>query len=122
MMKTPYTLDNTQVKDFIAQEYPDVYDKDSFLHLVSPDIEDRLYGATRQGDWNVKTSSYKIFMLLGLLDNINVESVSKLMNARQESLYGKRYSVRSLQRWVAVLACASSAIGHYLHNNNAKLS
>jgi hypothetical protein len=115
-MKTPFNLCNTAVRAYIAEHHPDVYDYDSFTHLVPANIKDRLYGATKQGDWNVKTSDYRVFMLLAQLDNINNESVGKLMNPKQEALYGQPLNVRSLQRWCAVLACASGAIAHYLHD------
>jgi hypothetical protein len=111
-MKTPYNLDNTEVKTFLTDHYPDVYDKDSFQHSVPSNLEDILYGATRQGNWNIKTSSYKVFMMLAQLSSISVITVGNLINNKQTALYGKPYSLRALQGWCAVLSCASGGIKH----------
>jgi hypothetical protein len=119
-MKTPYSTDNNKVKQFITATYPDVYDKDSFTQLVDSRIDDILYGAARQGDWNIKTSPYKLFMMLAQLETISVENIGKLMNPKQEALYGKPYSKRTLQGWVAILSCGSGGLAHAIHTGNIK--
>jgi hypothetical protein len=117
MPRPKHVFDNEDIKMFLTIKYPEIYDYNSFHTYIDKGVEDILYGACGQGGWNTRTSSYRVFTLLKMLTKVSVDDVGEIMNKKQEAITGKPYSLRTLQRWVGVLHCASDGIRHHLYNN-----
>ena len=105
--------DNTVVREFLMQ-HSDIYDTSSYSNINS-NIDDIITGAINVVTWGTRTpTAYRVFTMLTYMDSIDQLHVSTHLDRKRLALYGTTSSIRTLQRWVTVLSCASKGIKHML--------
>ncbi|PSU38483.1 hypothetical protein [Photobacterium phosphoreum] len=110
------STDNKTVKCYLnsQEEFSNIYNYESYGLFIDSNINDRLYGASGQLSGSIRTTPYRIFSMLRVIDIIDVKTISTILNRRKIALTGKPYSTSYIYQWISMLTCASQSIYHYL--------
>lgn len=121
MARPTRSHNNADVKEYLKQ-FTDVYDSETYQFYIPSTVDDCIRGSTAQIAGTQRVSSYRIFFLLTLLDEITVNNVAELLNRKNKGLGDKEFSHRYVQYWVSALTCASQAIKHHCSINVKPIS
>lgn len=108
---------NTEVKSYLQQLGQSIYDYDSFNTFIDPVIDDLLAGASNLQTGTRPPSSYRVFRMLSVLDEVSSITVADYLNVKRKATGEKLYSTTTVKNWVNTLICANRAIIHHLRGD-----
>ena len=105
--------DNTQVKNYLKKFSNTVLIYPDYVEFVPSWLDDIMNGAAGQIAGTRRVSSYKLFCILRMLDEISTITVRALLDPKRSTITGKGYSKSMIEFYTKALRCASSGIMYH---------
>jgi len=108
---------NIEVKEYLQKVGQDIYDYNSFTNFIPEWLDDLLAGSGNLQTGTRPPSSYRVFRMISVLDEISTITVAEYLNVKRIATGEKLYSTTTIKNWMNSLVCANKAITHHLRGD-----